>query len=283
MPPKKYSSPDTLKQYHLQIFNEWKQNKWTFWYCDGSKSEAGNGFAIVEDNGLIIKKGLVPHYSSIFTSEITTIEEALNLKPPRKKLVICSDSLSSINAIKNLNNNEPLVTKIRESLLRQSKTKLLYTPGHIGIRGNELADKSAKEAVISPTIYHNNYTKKDIKIYVNKEIQEQNQQSIIDSPNAYYKIINPTYRKIKYKTNLPKYQQKVLTRLRLGHSKLTHEYHLKKESPPLCSKCNSQLTMSHLISCYNNTTLPNSLLESIKQLDFNTIKKHLPVEILKDL
>ena len=39
----------------------------------------------------------------------------------------------------------------------------------------------------------------------------------------------------------------VLSRLRLGHSYLTHSYLLKGEPPPECVTCNCRLTISHIL------------------------------------
>ena len=39
----------------------------------------------------------------------------------------------------------------------------------------------------------------------------------------------------------------VLSRLRLGHSYLTHSYLLKGELPPECVTCNCRLTIRHIL------------------------------------
>ena len=42
----------------------------------------------------------------------------------------------------------------------------------------------------------------------------------------------------------------ILTRLRIGYSRLTHKYYLANEDPPECIPCNSPLTIKHvLIEC----------------------------------
>ena len=42
----------------------------------------------------------------------------------------------------------------------------------------------------------------------------------------------------------------VLTRLRIGHTRLTHSYLLKREDPPFCISCNELFTVKHfLIDC----------------------------------
>ena len=84
----------------------------------------------------------------------------------------------------------------------------------------------------------------------------------------------------------------VLSRLRLGHSYLTHSYLLKGEPPPECVTCNYRLTISHiLVDCIeydffrlilfeNNFTLtdifnnvsPNKIISFIKRAGlYNTL------------
>ena len=84
----------------------------------------------------------------------------------------------------------------------------------------------------------------------------------------------------------------VLSRLRLGHSYLTHSYLLKGEPPPECVTCNCRLTISHiLVDCIeydffrlilfeNNFTLtdifnnvsPNKIISFIKTAGlYNTL------------
>ena len=150
----------------------------------------------------------------------------------------------------------------------------------MNIKGNEFADMIAKITNKSPTILINNYTKKDIQNLV-KIKQQQNNNTL---PNAYYKKINPLLQKPTYPTNFTKQQQKMFTRLRLGHSKLTHEYILKNSSSkPACPNCGNILTMDHLLSCFNKNNQITSLTESIPNFDYNHLKKHLPQDVVNKL
>ena len=42
--------------------------------------------------------------------------------------------------------------------------------------------------------------------------------------------------------------EKILTRLRIGHTHLTHQYILKGDSPPVCDHCLELLTVKHLLA-----------------------------------
>ncbi|KAL1457596.1 hypothetical protein WDU94_007809, partial [Cyamophila willieti] len=42
-------------------------------------------------------------------------------------------------------------------------------------------------------------------------------------------------------------KQVCLTRLRIGHTNLTHVFLMKKENPPLCEICHEPVTMEHIL------------------------------------
>lgn len=277
---KNNSSPQQLIQYHLEQTNKFKNKNYLIWYCDGAKTPTNNSFAIVNNTNKIIKTGILPHFTSIFTSEITAIEEAIKLKPPKNKLLICTDSLSSINALKSHRHSDILIQRIKGNLVRSKNTKILYTPAHINIPGNEMADKIAKETSKSPTILINNYTKKDINNFIISQLHPISSNKV----NAHYKTINPCLHKAIYPRNYSKQQQKIVTRLRLGHSKLTHEHLLTKNSnAPRCPRCNNNLTIPHILTCFNNNNIKNTLKESIQHLDYEMLKQHLPSNIINKI
>ena len=115
---KKNYNSDQIIQQHLEQINTYKKQNYIIWYCDGSKTASGNAFAVVDENNTIVKTGMLPDFTSIFTSEITAIEEAIKLKPSEVNLVICTDSLSSINALKSYKHPDPLISRIKENLVR---------------------------------------------------------------------------------------------------------------------------------------------------------------------
>ncbi|GBL79477.1 hypothetical protein AVEN_13776-1 [Araneus ventricosus] len=64
-----------------------------------------------------------------------------------KKAIIYTDSRSGINALQSAKYNEhPLVTKCfgLHHTLKNTKVKYCWIPRHVGIPGNERADKAAK-------------------------------------------------------------------------------------------------------------------------------------------
>ena len=96
----------------------------------------------------------LPDTSSIYTAELRALLLALEIieSSEKKHFVIFSDSLSTMQALKNRNPNHPLITKIF-SWLSNLTVHLNMTiffcwiPGHIGIPRNEQADELAKRAI----------------------------------------------------------------------------------------------------------------------------------------
>ena len=65
--------------------------------------------------------------------------------------MISSDSLSALQALEKLNSNHPLLIQIQDKLHKievdQKGVVFMWVPGHVGICGNEAADRPAKEAL----------------------------------------------------------------------------------------------------------------------------------------
>uniref|UniRef100_A0A1Y1KI79 Reverse transcriptase zinc-binding domain-containing protein n=1 Tax=Photinus pyralis TaxID=7054 RepID=A0A1Y1KI79_PHOPY len=78
--------------------------------------------------------------------------------------------------------------------------------------------------------------------------------------------IKPNVRRWKQRLSNRKYDV-TLTRLRLGHTKLTHKHLLQKAETPQCEKCNVDLTIKHLlIDCphYQNTRTATHLPDALE-------------------
>ena len=94
----------------------------------------------------------LPDGSSIFTAEAKAVELALDYITTckLKKIVIFSDSLSVLKALDHTSSKNHQIQKLIEKIHEISKSKeiiLCWLPSHIGISGNEFADRKAKESL----------------------------------------------------------------------------------------------------------------------------------------
>ena len=65
--------------------------------------------------------------------------------------MIFSDSLSALQALGKLKTDHPLLIQIQEFLHKinadQKEIVFMWVPGHVGIRGNKVADRTAKKSL----------------------------------------------------------------------------------------------------------------------------------------
>lgn len=127
-------------------------------FTDGSKGDPACyvGFAVVSlDLHLKIQKRITS-YTSIYSAETFAIIDAIQIIINRQipKATIFSDSLSVLTSItlnKQFLPNNYLVGRIRSLLSKASimglDVILIWIPAHVGIKGNETADRLAKQAI----------------------------------------------------------------------------------------------------------------------------------------
>ena len=119
-------------------------------YTDGSKSSKGVGFAVVADDFCDFAK--LSSSASKYTAELTAIINAMNVAyhTNKKSFVIYSNSKSVLESLNNYNSSHPLVQKAQEWLFRIScrhkSVSFCWVPAHVGIHGNERADRKTKIA-----------------------------------------------------------------------------------------------------------------------------------------
>uniref|UniRef100_A0A0K8VGS4 RNase H type-1 domain-containing protein n=1 Tax=Bactrocera latifrons TaxID=174628 RepID=A0A0K8VGS4_BACLA len=151
---RKDSTPNTV---YIAKFSEtiahYKSNDWQLIFTDGSKA-SHTSYAVVTENQVVVAYGLLFSFCSIFTAEATAIFHAVQYSAKTKgKHIICTDSMSCFQAIQNHNKSGSIIKNIKNTLISfPGKIKIMWIPGHSGIKGNTLADTIAKDISITPTI-----------------------------------------------------------------------------------------------------------------------------------
>ena len=195
-------------------------------FTDGSKSKLGVGLAVVMRDFYVSCR--LPNEVSIFYAELYAILIALKLimTIDERSFVIVSDSRSALMALENCNNNNPLVSDIQEwyNLLRGTQKEIYFcwVPSHVGVSGNEIADKKAKLAIQKKAI--SNQLSSHSDPLVNKRIR-MDWQTIWRNELYHIKPIVE-----KWTTSM----NKMLTRIRIAHS------YIMDGKPITCSNCNVQ-------------------------------------------
>jgi ribonuclease HI len=237
---------------YQQIFKDHRQryNSYIPVFTDGSKSANFAGCAFnIEGNSYSYKLNSI---SSVFTAELTAISKALEYveQHNKRKYILYTDSMSALQSLSSTDrNSHPLVFKILSLL---DKLSLLgfcilfsWVPSHVGITGNELADKAAKSArstVKLPSPYC------DIKKHINHLISRKWQEYWDTMSLNKLHFIKPI---IQHWAPLPSRKHDVIiTRLRIGHTRFTHVHLLLGNPAPVCQQCKVGMTVAHiLIEC----------------------------------
>ena len=123
----------------------------------------------------------------------------------------------------------------------------MWIPSHIDITGNELADELAKLALSSEKISKIKLPHTDIKHAIKQYTQSIWQEDW--NKQEYNKLhsIKPKLQPRK-PLHLSRRDSVVLTRLKIGHTPLTHQFLLTQEEKPFCVSCQKDFTIRHILT-----------------------------------
>lgn len=229
-------------------------------YTDGSKTPTGDTGAAFVVPELRISKGFrLPDHVSVFTCELTAILMALfwveDFRPNRA--TIFTDSLSSLQAMINVGrHSKKLIFEILRmcTLLYNSGTAInfIWIPSHVGISGNEMADRAAKEALQGINTVMLPYSVSEVGGLVKRHIMLKWQSRWdLSSHGRFFHGIKPKVSREMSTFGNTRRDNTIYVRLRLGQCNLKSRLHLIGKHPTGLCGCGVPDTVDHyLFGCF---------------------------------
>jgi ribonuclease HI len=225
-------------------------------YTDASKTHEGVGCAFYSPQNATERKLKLSNESSIHTAELYAIHQALCYSQTldQKNIIICTDSLSAIQAIGRISPKNHLLHLIQKTLYeteKQDKSILfVWIPSHCNLQGNDKADQAARDAIQAGQETQESLLLTDAISIIKRSIHAD-WETQWKNTNTKLRHIAPDLQPKSHK-ELTRRESVILRRLRIGHTALTHKHLLERSNTPTCRRCNTPTTVKHiLLDCPN--------------------------------
>ena len=224
----------------------------THYYTDGSKASQGTGCAFVSDAGNGSRS--LPKGASVFTAELTAILMCLGrILHNTDDCAIFTDSLSSIQGLRDTSSDAPLrmsiLERVREADRRGIAVTIVWVPSHVGLTGNESADRAAKAAALDTPGQLTLLPANDLSARAREYMTCQWQGGWEREPTTNkLKELKPSIGLWASSSQRSRREEVTLTRLRIGHTYDTHGYLLSGDEAPLCHRCDSRRSIKHVLT-----------------------------------
>ena len=130
-----------------------------------------------------------------------------------------------------------------------------------------MADRTANEGKEIPGLYTTRVPHQDYHSSIRKDIMKRWQlqwDRVDDDPNSTRNKLRMVKPSVRSWTRIPgenRRHETKITRLRIGHTRLTHGHHMSRGRPPECPQCGlTPLTTEHLlIECQSTKQIRDQL------------------------
>jgi ribonuclease HI len=284
---KKQDAPLAIKSIALAAMDHF--NSHVAMFTDGSKDLSGKvGSAMYipelrEEISLRLTDNL-----SVFTSELFAILTCLNwilddnnVLIGSRDVVIFTDSLSSLVALEN-ERSKSRPNLVKEIINKYNKITncsvvMVWIPSHVGIQGNEVADRLAKEALAHDSVdVELRSGARELSEAVDSHVRRLWQEAADKCETGHFnRALNVNVdEKIKY-VNKSRGKEVVITRLRLGRCKLNYYLHrIGVHETGLCGQCGVPQTIEHFLMHCTHSPVKEIIKAAclINNVDFNVFQ-----------
>jgi ribonuclease HI len=221
-------------------------------YTDGSKKGKRVGCAVIKKGRNPVRCRL-PDYSTVYSAELFAIKVAIQYTfiSSIKKHVIFTDSEAAVKTFQNLNCVHPYVAEafniLHKNQYKEKTIVLCWIPSHVGIQGNELADREAKKALQSASML-SKIPFTDLKPMTTEYCNKLHQSRWEEEPsNKLYNIQNDLKHmpspNFEYRSDETRFY-----RCLIGHTKITHSFLFEREEIPQCNTCQLPISIKHIFT-----------------------------------
>jgi len=198
-----------------------------------------------------------------------------------------SDSLSCLQSIENQKLNHPLILEIiihiHQLIVDGKQLVFMWLPSHTGLAGNVSADAAAKAALNLPESQIP-VPYSDFYPLINNHIcSSWQQQWNAETNNKLHSIEQDVKGAKTY--HLPRRDECIIHRLRIGHTHFTHAFLLRNEDPPECIACQLPLTVEHiLLNCVDFMFIRNKYFTCTTLAElFSSVPSRTIVDFIKEI
>lgn len=205
----------------------------------------------------------LPNQYSIFSAELAAIFVAATM-PSDKPIVILTDSASAVEAIQSTHPRHPWVQNILKRA--NNNTVLMWIPSHSEIPGNEEADAAAALGRTSRRFRDGKRIPgQDLRLWIRNTLRQTWEIEWWRS-RCHTRMIKDSTKPWNNRTSWR--EQRILSRLRTGHTRATHNFGPGRNFHENCERCGQRNTVDHFLhsgACLEDLRSLHGLTGSLRE------------------